>query len=43
MTQKNVDGIIGALPGVLYFVQEGTDWYSNEAGKLLKLLLLARK
>ena len=33
MTLKNVSGIVGTLPGVLYFVQEDTDWYSNEAGK----------
>ena len=35
MTLKDVSDVEGASPNVLYFVQEGTDWFSNEAGRYL--------
>ena len=33
MTQKNTEGIAGALPGVTYFVQDLRDWHNNFPGK----------
>ena len=35
MTLKETQELEGAEPGVQYFVQEDTDWYSNEAGNFI--------
>ena len=32
ITQKDTAEVEGAGPNVLYFVQQGDDWFSNEAG-----------
>lgn len=39
MTQKSTAGIAGVDPNAIYFVQEGSDWFSNEPGELFSLLM----
>ena len=32
MSEKNVEEVEGVLPGIFYFAQQDSAWYSNSAG-----------